>query len=99
MLLADNDEVDYGHFPDEGRLAAAMGRVLALAPKEMLQLGDVLLLRVDGRAQHLGIVADYAGGDFSLIHAYAPARAVVEHRLDEVWRAKIVKVFRWHSSS
>lgn len=41
-------------------------------------------------------LAQYApqNDEFTLIHAYAPARAVVEHALDEYWQQKIVGVFR-----
>lgn len=35
---------------------------------------------------------------FTLIHAYAPARAVVEHGLDEAWKNRIVAVYRVTSS-
>jgi hypothetical protein len=34
-----------------------------------------------------------------MIHCYAQARRVVEHRLDDDWKKRLVKVFRWHQSS
>lgn len=51
--------------------------------------GDAMLFRIDGQAQHLGIITD-----IGLLHAYAPMRRVVEHRLDEAWAARIVAAFR-----
>ena len=53
---------------------------------------NIALFRIDGTARHLGIIvqdSDYP----TLIHAYAPARKVVEHRLDEEWERKIVACF------
>ncbi|MDE3017017.1 MAG: hypothetical protein KGI29_08895 [Pseudomonadota bacterium] len=55
--------------------------------------GDIVLLKIDGSPQHLAIVSDMENG-LGLIHAYAPARAVVEHRLDGWWLEKIEAAFR-----
>jgi hypothetical protein len=38
-------------------------------------------------------VGDYALGGLSLIHASAPARRVIEHRLDDVWWVRLVTGF------
>lgn len=97
--LAALDERDYGHFPDRGRLRGALEHYLQPVSVGAIAAGDVLLLRVDGLAQHVGIVGDYAGGELSLIHAYAPARAVVEHRLDGQWQGQIEAAFRFTESS
>ena len=61
--------------------------------KEDVKAGDVLLLNVDGKPQHLAIVSEIAG-EFAIIHAYAPARSVVENILDSWWKEKIEAVFR-----
>lgn len=53
-----------------------------------LQPADILLLTIDGRAQHLALVSD-----LGIIHAYAPARCVVEHALDESWIRKIDAIY------
>lgn len=39
------------------------------------------------------------GRIYGLIHAYAPARAVVEHPLDDYWRQKLVAAFRLPAST
>jgi NlpC/P60 family putative phage cell wall peptidase len=57
------------------------------------RLGSVVAMRFDATTRHMGILGDYPGGGFSLIHAYAVSRKVVEHRLDELWRARIVASF------
>ena len=62
--------------------------------KTDIQKGDVVLVRIDEHAQHVAVVGDYTPDGFSLIHAYAPARAVVEHALDAWWRERIQAAFR-----
>lgn len=93
-LLCSYDEHDYGHYPDEARLEAMLGTVLQCVPIADLRRGDICLIEVDGRAQHLAVVSSL-DGELSLIHAYAPVRAVVEHHLDDAWRRRIRKAYRF----
>jgi uncharacterized protein YijF (DUF1287 family) len=60
-------------------------------------IGDVVWMRFEKEPQHLGIVGDYVHGGLSLIHAYngAGVNRVVEHRLDDTWRARIVAAWRY----
>lgn len=55
--------------------------------------GDLVLMQFSGEADHMGILGTYHGGGLSLIHSYAPRRCVIETRLDEGLRARIVS---WH---
>ena len=64
-----------------------------------MQAGDVALMRWHREGgtdlfNHVGIVADYPHGGFSLIHAYAQNGRVVEHRIDDRWQRRIVEVYR-----
>lgn len=87
------DDRQYGARPDTDYLQRMLAR--HLQPVAHPEFGDVLLLRVEGRPQHLALVTDYpAQGELGMIHAYAIARRVVEHRLDEAWRANIAQVYR-----
>jgi NlpC/P60 family putative phage cell wall peptidase len=53
--------------------------------------GQILALRFDSEPQHVAILADIAGTDqLSMIHAYSHAGNVTEHRLAEVWRARVM---------
>jgi hypothetical protein len=89
------DRTDYGTYPDAEFLRARLEYFLAPVPFDEVREGDVLLLAIDGRAQHLALVTDYpVAGELGMIHAYAPARKVIEHRLDESWRKAIVGVYR-----
>jgi hypothetical protein len=89
--LAQLDETDYSHHPDHRRLFALLARNLTHCAQALP--GDVALFEIDGRAQHLGIITEL-GGECAIIHAYAPARAVVEHALDGFWRERLKAVFR-----
>lgn len=64
-------------------------------PREggVIHSASIGLFRIDGSARHLAIFANDAGYP-TLIHAYAPARAVVEHRFCEEWQKKLVTRYR-----
>jgi hypothetical protein len=100
LCLADGrpfsslDKTDYPHYPDTQALRATLGFGLREMDAGSMQPGDIALMAVDGRAQHLGIISDAADGGLGLIHAYAPAHAVVEHAFDAFWKARTVVVFR-----
>ncbi|MFN8971556.1 MAG: NlpC/P60 family protein [Alphaproteobacteria bacterium] len=89
------DRTDYGAYPDAEFLRERLDHFLKPSPIDQMREGDVLLLAIDGRAQHLALVTDYpVPGELGMIHAYAPARKVIEHRMDESWRKAIVGVYR-----
>ena len=92
--LCDADRRDYGHIPNSQRLQDALNKHLMAKSQFRLEPADILLLSIDNNPQHLAIVGEY-NGDQTLIHAYAPVRGVVEHRLDEGWRARIVAAYRF----
>lgn len=92
------DDRQYGSRPDSEYLQSMLGRYLQSVDSP--QIGDVLLLRIAGRAQHLALVSDYPhDGELGMIHAYATARRVVEHRLDAQWRSQIAQIYRLPESS
>jgi len=92
-LLVAKDETDYSHQPDSARLRILLSQLLKPIPPQGIIPGDVLLLRVDDSPQHLAIVSDRQDG-LGIIHAYAPARAVVEHGLDDFWLERIEAAYR-----
>jgi NlpC/P60 family putative phage cell wall peptidase len=81
----------YERFTSDNEMVALCTRYLVRT--KALRVGSVAAMRFDATTRHMGIVGDYPGGGFSLIHAYAVSRKVVEHRLDPAWRARIVAVF------
>lgn len=87
--LSEFNMTGYGHRPDGRELEALCYSHMTPVPPADARPGDVLLIEVDNQPQHLAIVTD-AG----MVHAYAPLRRVVEHRLDDAWTARIVAAFR-----
>lgn len=83
-----HDRQNYARQPDESELQNAL---VANFREVELQVGAVALFNIDGRAQHVGIITDYA--DLGVIHAYAQARKVVEHGLDAQWRKRIIATY------
>ncbi|MCE2926467.1 MAG: hypothetical protein LW823_02305 [Rickettsiales bacterium] len=91
--LADYDEQNYSHYPDADHLFSRLTELLRPIKKEETQPADIILLNIDSHPQHLAIVSDFEAGK-GIIHAFAPARSVVEHALDSYWEQKIVNCFR-----
>jgi cell wall-associated NlpC family hydrolase len=90
---------DYQRYPDVRRLREGLDTWLTPAESSIVQAGDIILCRIEGRAQHLGIVGAYGADDaLTLIHAYAPLQKVVEHRLDKRWRERITAIYRWRNT-
>jgi cell wall-associated NlpC family hydrolase len=87
------DETSYSHYPDTNRLRNKLADALQEIPAEDMQAGDILLLNIDGNPQHLAIVSEL-NNEPAVIHAYASARSVVEHVLDDYWKQRIETVFR-----
>lgn len=92
-MLSGYDARDYGHIPDGIALQNRLAQLLCPIDKTAIREGDIGLFRFDGNPQHVGIIGEGRAG-LTLIHAYAPARKVVETTLDESWKARLVAVFR-----
>jgi NlpC/P60 family putative phage cell wall peptidase len=79
----------YGREPDPAMLLRACSTFLA--PCASAMPGDILLLRFKLDPQHFAIMS--APG--YMIHAYAQARRVVENRIDDLWRSRIVGAYSY----
>lgn len=93
LPFSKHDETSYSHYPDTERLRANLANVTQEISAENIQAGDILLLSINDNPQHLAIVSEISG-EIAIIHAYAPARGVVEHVLDSWWRERIFAAFR-----
>jgi hypothetical protein len=51
-----------------------------------------VVFEFDSNPQHLGVIVGTA--PLMMLHAYMPARKVVEHRLDEQWMKRAKAFFR-----
>lgn len=94
MKLAAYDEVTYSKEPDGAYLIQKLTGILTEVPIADARAGDLALFKVRENPQHLAILTDYEGA-LGMIHCYAQARRVVEHRLDDDWKSRLLKVFRW----
>jgi len=65
--------------------------------QDKIEAGDILLMRFALDPQHLAVYAGYSDTyqDDGIIHAWAQARKVCEHRLTPDWRARIVRAYRF----
>lgn len=83
----------YGREPEPALLLAGCDRWLDRIAIGDARLGDVLLFRFRNEPQHFALITREAP-DY-ITHAYAQARGVVENRLDDVWRARVVRAYRF----
>ncbi|MFO0389902.1 MAG: C40 family peptidase [Alphaproteobacteria bacterium] len=90
------DHTEYTHTPNTYHLRQTLNEIMLEIPKGDMRAADVLLMDIDNMPQHLGIITEYSG-NIGIIHAYAPARAVVEHLLDAYWQERIIAAFRLSS--
>jgi cell wall-associated NlpC family hydrolase len=88
------DKRDYErHASDETMLNLCAEHLTRIKVSEA-QPGDVMVFAFEHQ-RHIAIVGDYVHGGLSLIHAYLPARKVVETRLDDKWLARARGCFRF----
>lgn len=88
--FSDFDIADYSRQPDPAMMRSLLALHMDPIAVSSAQPGDVLLMRFEREPQHVAIVTDQG-----IIHAYAQARKVVEHRLDDIWRGRIVGAYQY----
>lgn len=89
------DVPQYGARPDVRFLKMKLDAHLVPIAREEVRVADIVLLKIEGSPQHLALISDYAmPGELGMIHAYAPAHHVVEHRYDAHWRANTYIAYR-----
>lgn len=85
------DYSGYAHRPSNGLLESALDNQPGIEQCQVsLKPGLLFLMRFNGEPQHLGICT----GD-TLIHAYEPTGNVCEHRIDDAWRRRVVRAYRF----
>ena len=85
----DHDETGYSRLPFDGRMRAVLTQYLDSVSD--LLAGDVVLMSFAGAETHVALYTERG----TIIHAYQPRGKVVEHRLDDKWRRRIVGIYRW----
>lgn len=99
-FLYEFDKTNYSRIPDGESLQNIFDDVLTKIEINNIRPADVVLLKFEKDPQHVGIITDYKISNtnyndytLGLIHSYASARKVVEHRFDELWKEKIVAAY------
>jgi len=94
--LAEADVSGYNRRPGKvggERIEQVCERYMHSLDPRYMSPGDVGLFQFVGRPWHMAVLADYGLGDLAMIHAYEPAGAVIETRLDAAWRARLVAAY------
>lgn len=90
LKLSDFDFRAYGPMPNASKLQMILNEQMDKIDYSDATVGDVYLMKFDKEPQHLAIITD-----IGLIHSYADAGSVVEHRIDDYWRSRIVGAYRF----
>lgn len=94
--IATPDQTGYARTPSGGLLRHALDAALTAAPD--LAPARIVLMRWESEDMHVGLLAEHPAGGLSLIHAYAQARRVVEHYLDDIWADRITAIYYFPES-
>lgn len=86
------DFVAYDRMPLESDFLATLRRNCVEVPPGQERRGDLWLFKFNGNSQHVAIQTEE--NPPTMIHAAITHRAVVEHAIDETWRARRAAVFR-----
>lgn len=84
---------NYARSPDPATLLMLCEKYLDRIAVSRIQPGDVLMMRFEDEPQHFAIVT--AVDPLAIVHAHATVRRVVEHRVDALWRSRLVGAWRF----
>jgi cell wall-associated NlpC family hydrolase len=94
LALSEFDTRDYPRFATDETMLTLCREHMDPVELTAMQPGDIPVFAFDSQ-RHIGVLGDYVFGGLSLIHAHAINRKVVEHRLDDIWRRRIIGCFRF----
>lgn len=82
---------NYGRHPDPAMLFGGFDALMDRVPRvDDMRPADVLIFNCGKHPMHVGFLTECG----TLLHAWLPARRVVEHQFDDAWRARVVRVYR-----
>lgn len=97
-FFAIADRTDYGRLPADRKLAQTLaehfGPPIWTRPVKMenLRPGDVVTMDWGAEEAHVALVVDHPHG-VGLVHSYASAKRVIEHRIDALVLSRISAVY------
>lgn len=86
----------YGRQPDPIALLAATDKYLQRIDVAEARVGDIYLLRFERDPMHFAILSRLDPP--YIIHAVELRGGVVEHRVDHIWRSRIMRAYRYKVS-
>ncbi len=97
--IKDNYDSRYGRNPNNWVLKQELENLSVLVRKNDandIEIGDIALMSLEQSRipHHVGIISDYSDKSFGLIHCYSSIGRVVEHRLNDVWKSRILNLYR-----
>lgn len=84
------ERADYGRSPNPRRMIAELDAHLECIAPGQAGVGDVYHMAWREQPQHLAILTPVG-----LLHAYAGAGQVIEHTIDDAWRARVRGAYRF----
>jgi cell wall-associated NlpC family hydrolase len=90
------DELGYPRNPYDGQLEKILDDQPSLRRIDLdqVQAGDVLAMRMRTAPQHIAIHIGFVSGHPYIVHASELHGCVVEHRLDDLWGARVMRAYR-----
>lgn len=90
------DEFGYPRNPYDGQLEKILDSQPSMRriPPADAAPGDALAMRIRTAPQHIAIVTADVAGHRYIIHASEEHGGVVEHRLDSLWSARVMRAYR-----
>ena len=89
----DREMRSYGRIPNPRTLLEGVERYLDRIAVAEVTLADIILMRFRDDPQHFALISALSP-DY-IIHASSSAKEVVENRLDDKWRSRIVRAYRY----
>lgn len=84
------DIINYGRFPDSEMLKKHLNKVLIPISIDKAIPGDILLFKIMGNPQHLGLLTDKG-----ILHTDSTIGRVVEHIFDTKWKKRLVRAYKF----
>lgn len=84
----------YARTPEPTMLQTAVSEYLEPVDRDTAEPGDIMLFRFKDEPQHFAMLVE-RGFDRYMVHSYMQARGVVENRIDDKWRGRMVGAYKY----
>ena len=93
--IDQNDCTNYSKIGSAQKLLRLLDAHLVTIPKGDENIGDIMVFKIAGQPQHVGILSDGINDSFNLIHCYESSKKVVEHCFSKAWQDRIIRIYRF----